>query len=93
MFNGKFFNLSAQILPYYRFLVQKPVEKRLRTYKQHQAIEDDKIKETIPEKSRKKDTGKSLSKDLLRKVKRKIFPCIYSKLLVQNCTSKLYLYQ
>ncbi|XP_078359990.1 uncharacterized protein LOC144644388 [Oculina patagonica] len=47
---------------------QKPVEKRLRTYKQHQAIEGDKLKEAIPEKSTRKDTGKSLSKDLLRKV-------------------------
>lgn len=47
---------------------QKPVEKRLRTFKQHQAIEDTKTKKILPEKSAPKKTGKSLSKDLLRKV-------------------------
>lgn len=47
---------------------QKPVEKRLRTFKQHQAIEDTKTKKILPEKSAPKETGKSLSKDLLRKV-------------------------
>jgi len=47
---------------------QKPVEKRLRTFKQHQAIEDTKTKKIIPEQSAPKETGKSLSKDLLRKV-------------------------
>lgn len=63
--------------------LQKPVEKRLRTFKQHQAIEDTKTKKIIPEQSAPKETGKSLSKDLLRKVKK-----IHTLLPVSNCVSK-----
>lgn len=48
---------------------QKPVEKRLRTFRQHQVVEDQKMTEINPGKSTEKDVGKSLSKDLLRKVK------------------------
>jgi len=60
--------------------LQKPVEKRLRSFKQHQAIEDTKTVAIIPEQSAPKETGKSLSKDLLRKVKR-----IHNSLPVSNC--------
>lgn len=63
--------------------LQKPVEKRFRTFKQHQAIEDTKTKKILPEKSAPKETGKSLSKDLLRKVKR-----INNLLSVSNCASR-----
>ena len=48
------------------------MEKRLRTFKQHQVVEDQKIKEPNPGKFTEKDTGKSLSKDLLRKVKENV---------------------
>ena len=49
--------------------LQKPVKKRLRIFKQHQALKDDKTKETIPaEKTTETETGKSLSRDLLKKV-------------------------
>lgn len=47
---------------------QKPVEKRLRTFKQHQVVEDQKMAQINPGKSTNKVEGKSLSKDLLRKV-------------------------
>jgi len=60
--------------------LQKPVEKRLRTFKQHQAIEDNKTKAIIPEQSARKETGTSLSKDLLRKVK-----TIHNSLPVKLC--------
>ena len=63
--------------------LQKPVEKRFRTFKQHQTIEDTKTKKILPEKSAPKETGKSLSKDLLRKVKR-----INNLLSVSNCASR-----
>ena len=62
--------------------LQKPVEKRLRTFKQHQAIEDSKTEKILPEQL-PKETGKSLSKDLLRKVKR-----IHNLLSVSNCASR-----
>lgn len=47
---------------------QKPVEKRLRTFKQHQVVEDQKMAQINPGKSTNKVEGKSLCKDLLRKV-------------------------
>ena len=63
--------------------LQKPVEKRLRTFKQHHAIEDTRTNKIIPEQSAPKETEKSLSKDLLRKVKR-----IRNLLPVSNCVCK-----
>jgi len=58
------------------FVFQKPVEKRLRTFKQHKALEESKIKDTIPTvKPAERNTGKSLSRDLLKKVK--ILPVDY----------------
>lgn len=54
---------------WFSFPLQRPVEKRLRTFRQHQVVEDQKMTEINPGKSTEKDVGKSLSKDLLRKVK------------------------
>ena len=50
---------------------QTPVEKRLRTFKQHQPLKNNKTQQSnhAEAESTENETGKSLSKNLLKKVK------------------------
>ena len=51
-------------------IFQKPVEKKLRTFKQHQTLQvDEAIVANPGDRSTGKDVEKSISRDLLRKVK------------------------
>ena len=53
------------------WIQQTPVEKRLRTFKQHQPLKNNKTEESkhAETESTENETGKSLSKNLLKKVK------------------------